>query len=246
MLILRYIGQLVGLLPESSGFLAGLVVAQYKETQVLQLVVGSTQLAVPQEVMPPRRRGRSRGLFQESGGQNEDQYSVPSHTLESSGEEEAAAPPAPVERMDVVIARFQRMSSPIFNGDDSSEDADSWLHRGGACLTAGAVSIPLEISLTLPLPPALSPAEIVLSVKIWHHTFTAHMANQIKRHNASSLTYENFPGGHPSQYCSHPCTLNSTIPPPRSIENASWETRTPDLALIPIFRIKRLPLGQKL
>ncbi|KZV22042.1 hypothetical protein F511_36470 [Dorcoceras hygrometricum] len=37
------------------------------------------------------------------------------------------------------------------------------------------------------------------------------MANQIKRHNVSSLTYENFPGGHPSQYRSHPCTLNSTI-----------------------------------
>ncbi|KZV52836.1 hypothetical protein F511_34035 [Dorcoceras hygrometricum] len=37
------------------------------------------------------------------------------------------------------------------------------------------------------------------------------MANQIKRRNVSSLTYENFPGGHPSQYCSHPCTLNSTI-----------------------------------
>ncbi|KZV29084.1 ubiquitin carboxyl-terminal hydrolase 18-like [Dorcoceras hygrometricum] len=36
------------------------------------------------------------------------------------------------------------------------------------------------------------------------------MANQIKRRNVSSLTYENFPGGHPSQYCSHPCTLNST------------------------------------
>ncbi|KZV18767.1 hypothetical protein F511_23337 [Dorcoceras hygrometricum] len=35
------------LLPESSGFLAGLVVAQYKETQVLQLVVVSTQLVVP-------------------------------------------------------------------------------------------------------------------------------------------------------------------------------------------------------
>ncbi|KZV27088.1 hypothetical protein F511_14108 [Dorcoceras hygrometricum] len=62
--------------------------------------------------MPPRRRGRSMGLFQESGGQNEDQYSVPSHTLESSGEEEAEAPPAPVERMDVVIARFQRTSKP--------------------------------------------------------------------------------------------------------------------------------------
>ncbi|KZV15959.1 hypothetical protein F511_25376 [Dorcoceras hygrometricum] len=39
------------------------------------------------------------------------------------------------------------------------------------------------------------------------------MANQIKRRNISSLTYENFPGGHPSQHCSHPCTLNSTIPP---------------------------------
>ncbi|KZV24443.1 hypothetical protein F511_20424 [Dorcoceras hygrometricum] len=111
--------------------------------------------------------------------------------------------------------------------------------RGGACLTAGAVSIPLEISLTLPLPPSLSPAEIVLSIKIWHHTFysphdqpdqaaqrqqlyvrelprrlvkigyyplrsgitlfIAHMANQIKRHNVSSLTYENFPGGYSSQ-----------------------------------------------
>ncbi|KZV32470.1 hypothetical protein F511_16522 [Dorcoceras hygrometricum] len=60
------------------------------------------------------------------------------------------------------------------------------------------------------LPSALSPAEIVLPVKIWHDTFTAHMANQIKRRNVSSLTYENFPGGHPSQYCSHSCTLNST------------------------------------
>ncbi|KZV57470.1 hypothetical protein F511_32146 [Dorcoceras hygrometricum] len=37
------------------------------------------------------------------------------------------------------------------------------------------------------------------------------MANQIKRRNVSSLTYENFPRGHPSQYCSHPCTLNSTL-----------------------------------
>ncbi|KZV48281.1 hypothetical protein F511_26369 [Dorcoceras hygrometricum] len=35
------------LLPESSGFLAGLVVAQYKETQVIQLVVVLAQLVVP-------------------------------------------------------------------------------------------------------------------------------------------------------------------------------------------------------
>ncbi|KZV48378.1 sucrose transporter-like [Dorcoceras hygrometricum] len=30
--------------------------------------------------MPPRRRGRDRGMFQESGGQNEDQSSAPSRT----------------------------------------------------------------------------------------------------------------------------------------------------------------------
>ncbi|KZV39499.1 hypothetical protein F511_28163 [Dorcoceras hygrometricum] len=63
-----------------------------------------------------------------------------------------------------------------------------------------------------PIPPPDDPngvAEIVLPVKIWHHTITTHMANQIKRHNVSSLTYENFPGDHPSQYRSHPCTLNS-------------------------------------
>ncbi|KZV50858.1 hypothetical protein F511_25456 [Dorcoceras hygrometricum] len=60
-------------------------------------------------------------------------------------------------------------------------------------------------------------SEIILSVKIWHHTFTAHMANQIKRRNVSSLTYENFEGGHPSQYCTHPCMLNST-----AISMHSW------------------------
>ncbi|KZV57740.1 hypothetical protein F511_29516 [Dorcoceras hygrometricum] len=36
------------------------------------------------------------------------------------------------------------------------------------------------------------------------------MANQIKRRNVSSFTYENFPGVHPCQYCSHPCALKST------------------------------------
>ncbi|KZV37427.1 hypothetical protein F511_12445 [Dorcoceras hygrometricum] len=62
--------------------------------------------------MPPRRHGRGRGQFQESGGQNEDQYSAPSRTHESSEEGEAEAPPDPVEMMDVVIARFQRMNPP--------------------------------------------------------------------------------------------------------------------------------------
>ncbi|KZV15528.1 hypothetical protein F511_02689 [Dorcoceras hygrometricum] len=70
--------------------------------------------------MPPRRHGRGRGQFQESGGQNEDQYSAPSRTHESSEEGEAEAPPDPVEMMDVVIARFQRMNPPVFNGDESN------------------------------------------------------------------------------------------------------------------------------
>ncbi|KZV38586.1 hypothetical protein F511_09337 [Dorcoceras hygrometricum] len=115
-----------------SGFVFGKLLLSVK---VIQLVEEVTQLAVPQEVvecpssMPPRRRGRRRGQFQESGGQNEDQYSAPSHNHESSEEGEAEAPPAPVERMDVVIARFQRMNPPVFNGDESSEDADSWLHN---------------------------------------------------------------------------------------------------------------------
>ncbi|KZV28783.1 legumin B precursor [Dorcoceras hygrometricum] len=53
--------------------------------------------------------------------------------------------------------------------------------------------------------------EIVLPVKIRRHTFTAHLVNQIKRNYVSSLTYESFPRGHPSHYCSHPCRLNSTL-----------------------------------
>ncbi|KZV27735.1 hypothetical protein F511_03973 [Dorcoceras hygrometricum] len=90
------------LLSESSGFLAVLIVAQYK--------------------MPPRRRGRSRGLFQESGGQNEDQYSAPSHTLESSGEEEAAAPSAPVERMDMPPRRRGRSRGLFQESGGQNED----------------------------------------------------------------------------------------------------------------------------
>ncbi|KZV38162.1 hypothetical protein F511_42116 [Dorcoceras hygrometricum] len=93
------------------------------ETQVLQLAVVSTQLVVPQE-MPPRRRGRSRGLFQESGGQNEDQSSAPSHTLDGSREEEAAAPPAPVERMDVVAQAVQGVR-PAGQGAQSSQSSQS-------------------------------------------------------------------------------------------------------------------------
>ncbi|KZV58392.1 hypothetical protein F511_25386 [Dorcoceras hygrometricum] len=82
-----------------------------------------------QEVMTPRRRGRGRGQFQESGGQNEDRYSARTQTRESSEEEEVAAMAPPVERMDVVIARFQRVNPHVFNGEESSEDADSWLRN---------------------------------------------------------------------------------------------------------------------
>ncbi|KZT76182.1 hypothetical protein F511_46792 [Dorcoceras hygrometricum] len=80
--------------------------------------------------MPPRRRARGRGQFQESEGQNEDRRSAPSRTRSSRDEEdEVEVLPTPVERMDVVIARFQRMNPQVLNGAESSEDADSWLRN---------------------------------------------------------------------------------------------------------------------
>ncbi|KZV54023.1 hypothetical protein F511_38381 [Dorcoceras hygrometricum] len=60
--------------------------------------------------MPPRRRGRGRGQFEESA------VSARSHTRVSNEEEDEIAAPL-AERMDVVIARFQRMNPPVFNAD---------------------------------------------------------------------------------------------------------------------------------
>ncbi|KZV50736.1 hypothetical protein F511_09263 [Dorcoceras hygrometricum] len=78
--------------------------------------------------MPPRCCGSGRGQFEESAGQNEDQRSARSRSrVRHDEEEEVGDLPPPVERMDVFIARFQRMNPPVFNGDESSEDADSWL-----------------------------------------------------------------------------------------------------------------------
>ncbi|KZV44689.1 hypothetical protein F511_40242 [Dorcoceras hygrometricum] len=80
--------------------------------------------------MPPRRRGRSRGQFQdESGGQNEDQRSFPSRGHGRRVEDEVDDLTTRVESMEIVMARFQRMSPQIFNDDESSEDADSWLRH---------------------------------------------------------------------------------------------------------------------
>ncbi|KZV49076.1 hypothetical protein F511_44955 [Dorcoceras hygrometricum] len=78
--------------------------------------------------MPPRSRGRGRGMFEESAGQNEDRRNARIHTRVSNEEEDEIAAPT-TERMDVVIARFQWMNPPVFNGDESSEDADSWLRN---------------------------------------------------------------------------------------------------------------------
>ncbi|KZV34497.1 hypothetical protein F511_25322 [Dorcoceras hygrometricum] len=80
--------------------------------------------------MPPRCRARGRGQFQESEGQNDDQRSARSRSrVGHDEEEEVEVLPTPVERMDVVIARFQRMNPQVFNGDESREDADSWLRN---------------------------------------------------------------------------------------------------------------------
>ncbi|KZV21067.1 hypothetical protein F511_12094 [Dorcoceras hygrometricum] len=71
-----------------------------------------------------------KGQFQESEGHNDDRRSAPSRTRSSRDEEEEVEVlPTPVERMDVVIARFQRMNPQVFIGDESSEDTDSWLRN---------------------------------------------------------------------------------------------------------------------
>ncbi|KZV38790.1 hypothetical protein F511_26774 [Dorcoceras hygrometricum] len=90
---------------------------------------GNGRLSCLMHLMPPRRRGRGRGQFEESAGYNEDQRSARSSSRVGHDEEEFEVAAPPVERMDVVIARFQRMNPPVFNGDESSEDADSWLRN---------------------------------------------------------------------------------------------------------------------
>ncbi|KZV40115.1 2-methylene-furan-3-one reductase-like [Dorcoceras hygrometricum] len=78
--------------------------------------------------MPPRRRGRDRGQFQdESGGQNKDQRSFPSRGRGRRVEDEVDDLTTHVESMEIVMARFQRMSPQIFNGDESSEERGLWL-----------------------------------------------------------------------------------------------------------------------
>ncbi|KZV19786.1 hypothetical protein F511_18785 [Dorcoceras hygrometricum] len=70
------------------------------------------------------------GQFEESAGQNEDRRSASSRSRSRHDEEEEVGDfPPPMERMDVVIAQFKRMNPPVFNGDESSEDADSWLRN---------------------------------------------------------------------------------------------------------------------
>ncbi|KZV20850.1 hypothetical protein F511_40600 [Dorcoceras hygrometricum] len=103
-------------------------------------------------------------------------------------------PAKAVAHMKVLFSAFDAPFKPSNKKKDMKIEY-SLLHE----IVAKSLSTKAEINLTLPLPPALSPADMVLPVKIWHHNFTAHMPNQIKRRNVSSLTYDNFPGGHPSQ-----------------------------------------------
>ncbi|KZV58604.1 hypothetical protein F511_12444 [Dorcoceras hygrometricum] len=67
--------------------------------------------------MPPRRRGRGIGQFQqESEGQNdEDQRSIPSHRRTRQVEDEVDELAARVDDMEIVMARFQRMNPQTFN-----------------------------------------------------------------------------------------------------------------------------------
>ncbi|KZT76685.1 hypothetical protein F511_46290 [Dorcoceras hygrometricum] len=81
--------------------------------------------------MPPRRRGRGRGqISEESEGQTEgDQRSFPHRGRGRHVDDEVDELAARVNDMELVIARFQGMNPQVFNGDESSADADSWLQH---------------------------------------------------------------------------------------------------------------------
>ncbi|KZV18950.1 hypothetical protein F511_03466 [Dorcoceras hygrometricum] len=81
--------------------------------------------------MPPRRRGRGRGQIPvESEGQTEgDQRSFPRRGRDRQAEDEVDELAARVNDMELVMARFQRMNPQVFNGDESSADAYSWLQH---------------------------------------------------------------------------------------------------------------------
>ncbi|KZV18750.1 hypothetical protein F511_28303 [Dorcoceras hygrometricum] len=99
--------------------------------------------------MPPRRRGRGRGQFQEdSEGQNEDRRSFPSRERDRQGEEEVDELAARMDSMELVMARFQCMSPQVFNGDESSEDADSWLQHIMGLFNRVQYDDELKLSLT--------------------------------------------------------------------------------------------------
>ncbi|KZV43256.1 hypothetical protein F511_09842 [Dorcoceras hygrometricum] len=98
--------------------------------------------------MPPRRMGRGRGQFQEeSEGQNEEvQRSVPRRGCDRQVEIEVDELAARVDDMELVMARFQRMNTQMFNGDESSFDTESWLQQG--CLTVSAtLDLPMVVDL---------------------------------------------------------------------------------------------------
>ncbi|KZV50258.1 hypothetical protein F511_36648 [Dorcoceras hygrometricum] len=119
-----------GLTPCPSGLVLFACVC-FQVIMVTQLVVELTQLEAPQEVMPPRRRGRGRWQFQkESEGQNEEvQRSVPRRGRDRQVEIEVDELAARVDDMELVMARFQRMNPQTFNRDQPSSDAKSWLQH---------------------------------------------------------------------------------------------------------------------
>ncbi|KZV38893.1 hypothetical protein F511_08810 [Dorcoceras hygrometricum] len=94
------------------------------------------------------------GQFQESDGQNEDPRSVPLRGRGRRVEDEVDDLAVHVDSMEIVIARFQRMSPQVFNGDESSADADSWLQHITGCSSRCSASAVLSII-------AVSPSTIV-------------------------------------------------------------------------------------
>ncbi|KZV42688.1 hypothetical protein F511_17956 [Dorcoceras hygrometricum] len=81
--------------------------------------------------MPPRRRGRARRQIPiESEAQNDEgERSIPIRRRGRQVDDEVDILAARIDEIELIMARFQRMNSQTFNGDESSSDAESWLQH---------------------------------------------------------------------------------------------------------------------
>ncbi|KZV48080.1 hypothetical protein F511_12630 [Dorcoceras hygrometricum] len=81
--------------------------------------------------MPPRGRGRARRQMPiESEAQNDEvEHSIPVRRRARQVDDEVDMLAARVDKMELIMARFQWMNPQTFNGDESNSNAESWLQH---------------------------------------------------------------------------------------------------------------------